>query len=176
MFLFTHHWTLNPLTPNTPYFPHSFIEFFFYSIGNNRWKAKNVLWIYNQMNNVWGFNLLWLIKCSLTNFSTLVLQFVILPWLVPKKKVYWDLFYMEEIQVSIACSPKVQHPNSHLCHVKTLENCYNMFHSSCTCPSLRLKSNSISLLISNHIMWYYLKGNYWSTFLIETWVSCINFG
>jgi hypothetical protein len=44
MFLLTHHWTLNSLTPNTPYLAHFFTELRdFCSVGSAKCKAKKLI-------------------------------------------------------------------------------------------------------------------------------------
>jgi hypothetical protein len=46
MFLFTHHQTLSPLTPNTPYLFNLFINLrSFCDFGSPRWRVINVLWV-----------------------------------------------------------------------------------------------------------------------------------
>ncbi len=62
----TEHYNIPP-TPNTPYLPHSFIELSnFCKVGSARWRATNFLWSSNEEENMWGFELLWVLKCSLT--------------------------------------------------------------------------------------------------------------
>jgi hypothetical protein len=65
------HWT--PFTPNIPYLAHSFTKLKdFFDVGNVRWRLNMFFELQNWNNNVWGFNLVWVFKCSFTNLSTLI--------------------------------------------------------------------------------------------------------
>jgi hypothetical protein len=67
LFWFTHHLALSPITPNTPYLPHSFTKLSnFCRGGNTRWKTTDILWASEENEQCVG-----ILKCLLTSLSTL---------------------------------------------------------------------------------------------------------
>jgi hypothetical protein len=72
LFYFTHHQTLNPLMSNDPYLPHSFIKLSkFWGVGSIKWRATNNLLASKAEEQGVRIQPLWVLKCSLTDLSTL---------------------------------------------------------------------------------------------------------